>query len=67
MVGIIVGIVVVGNIAGSMVGIIKVGSTVLKVGATVGLGVGPSSEMEHVKRGYSKRCTKTAPFGSAYH
>ena len=56
MVGIIVGIVVVGikvvgDIIGSMVGSIKVGSTVLMVGATVGLGVGSSSEMEHVKRG----------------
>ena len=50
MVGIIVGIVVVGNIVGSMVDSIKVGSTVLMVGATVGLGVGSSSEMEHVKR-----------------
>ena len=51
MVGIIVGIVVVRNIVGSMVGSINVGSTVLMVGATVGLGVGSSSEMEHVKRG----------------
>ena len=46
---VVVGIKIVGNIVGSMVGIIKVGSTVLMVGATVGLGVGSSSEVEHMK------------------